>query len=490
MAIGYWNGEQIVTTQLVRKNLGLDAYLVCPGPSMAQATFVDMRGPGRFVLGINTSFPCVIPDMWIGMDRPESYDMSLWRYPFPKLMGSLYKDDVFHGIALKELPNVHFIGGVKGEVVEILMRRDPTSELLWVENTFWTALHALILMGAKRIHLVGVDLGGGKDYHDNRVLNGKQRALNQGKHQHILDTMPSLVAIARKMDGIEFVSCSPTSPLNQCMPYKPLTECLGESEARNADKYPSGGGVLPGDLANLCRWARPTETTEGKGVVVACNQAQEWILPWWLANYLQHNSHPVAFADLGMSQQMRKWCESKGTLITFPTRISNPFYGKVMSILHSPFRKTLWCDNDVEIRGPVDEWFNNLNEVMVCEDPFSPWKSNDQPINSGMLSVVHGDDAIQRWMEIMLRLNSKEDQSCLNMLWAQRRDLFCLLPSTMNWLRLMGSPPKDAIAVHWTGPVGKDEIKRQIDAATKPVAKKTPKRTVAKPKKKAARKKR
>lgn len=466
MPIHFWSGDVKVQGSWAKQDLGLDVYIVCPGPSLAEVAAMHpvMRGPGRFIIAMNTSYPRVTPDLWVGMDRPECYDGGLWREAFPKIMGSRYEGDEYHGTALRNMPNTWFLTGNKGEPMEVLTRRDHSTEFLWIDDTFWTTLHIAIWMGGRRIHFVGCDLGGPRDYHDDRELTAKQRNYNRAKYAKTGEALPR-VAEAAAEQGIAMVSCSPGSPLNDFLPYVPLGTALTDSHKRDEKRF-SGGLILHGEFAELCRWARPQKATEGEGVIVGCNKEQEWLLPWWWLNYSAYNDRPVAFADFGMSNTARQWCRDHGYMIEFLKKVNfkNPYFGKPLSILSTPFRRSLWMDMDVQVCGSVDPWFADMDEdrIYVGEDPFSPWKSNDKPINSGVVCVAHGHSLIQRWMELMYTSGTREDQSVLNRVWAENEGGFCLMPSIMNWLRLMGDPPPQAVLVHWTGPVGKAEIKRQM----------------------------
>ena len=465
MPLAYWDGRQPVQTSWARSDLGLDAYLVCPGPSMVNAANLDgdMRGLGRLIVGINTSFPGVVPDLWIGMDRPEAYDPSLWRTPFPKICGSEYQMDVYHGIALRDRPGTYFTTGTMGHYGEIFTRRDHNANFLWIKDTFWLALNVIVWMGARRIHLVGCDLGGDRDYYHKLKLTDMQRMGNRAKYEATLGVLPAITAEGAKDYGTEFISCSPDSPINGFLPFVPLAEALEASAKRQAEVYPANEVVLHGERAQLCRWKFPKG--KGEGILVGCNTEQEWLLPWWYENYRKHNERPVAFADFGMSAQARAWCEERGEFVRWPHAvIANPYYGKVLAMLSSPFGKTLWMDLDIEVRGTLDEWFADADaeRVRVGTDPQSPWRYNANPINSGLLLVPHGVTAIQEWMELLFKTGQSEDQSILNRIWAEHPEHFCLMPPWCNWLRLMGAPPENAVAVHWTGPPGKSEIKRQM----------------------------
>lgn len=52
-----------------------------------------------------------------------------------------------------------------------------------------------------------------------------------------------------------------------------------------------------------------------KGILVGCDQNQEWLLSWWWDQYSAHNSYPVVFVDFGMSKTGVAWCNERGTCI-------------------------------------------------------------------------------------------------------------------------------------------------------------------------------
>jgi len=129
-----------------------------------------------------------------------------------------------------------------------------------------------------------------------------------------------------------------------------------------------------------------------KGVMVATDQNLEWMLPWWVYHFKKHSSLPIAFVDLGMSEEKKAFCEQHGTLISIepkqfpfdPNRIEelsnhgvfdisnlnqvlptrNAWLLKPFALLTSPFEKTLWIDIDCEVLQPIDPLF--LESGFVC----------------------------------------------------------------------------------------------------------------------------
>lgn len=226
------NGSARVTSGWAYKKHPLDFYICCTGPSLREVSNSDFKHPGIFTIGINTSYPYIKPDLWIGMDKPECYDSKLWWEPFRKICRGPYINTQFHGYALKSMPNTFFADVKKPEKdAEIFERRSHDIDFIWRKNTLVVALHTAIWMGAQRIHLVGCDLGGPRDYYDNRVLTDEQKAHNKKLYDSQVIWLKWFYQASKKR-GIEVISCSEQSPINDIVTYKNIHESLIESRRR------------------------------------------------------------------------------------------------------------------------------------------------------------------------------------------------------------------------------------------------------------------
>jgi hypothetical protein len=203
-----------------RLDMGADAYLCCPGPSLQPI----QRGRGRKVFAINTAYPRVYPDIWMGLDRVECYDRQIWGEPFIKVCRGNYGDMEVDGRPIKYFDNVFFasIAKLEGSMFDYINHEDP---LVWHKNTLATMLHLIIKMGAKTIHLAGCDMGG-NDYYDERVLSDKHRAIN---HKLYKEQIEFIRDISKR---IKIISVTPNSPLNEFLEYKELDQALKESEEK------------------------------------------------------------------------------------------------------------------------------------------------------------------------------------------------------------------------------------------------------------------
>lgn len=219
-------------TKLARCNANIDFYLCCPGPSLSQVDDTELKIPGVYTVAINTAYPRIRPDLWIGMDEPECYAPSLWWESFTKICRGGYQDRKSNGHPISKCPNVFFADCAEPkDKNELFKLRSHDVKFVWHKNTMAITMHILVWLGAKRIHLVGSDLGGVKDYYDDRVLSEHQRAYNRRLYGYINDYLKWFSAEGKKQD-IELISCTPDSPINEYIPYFNLKDALAISRAK------------------------------------------------------------------------------------------------------------------------------------------------------------------------------------------------------------------------------------------------------------------
>lgn len=125
-----------------------------------------------------------------------------------------------------------------------------------------------------------------------------------------------------------------------------------------------------------------------RGILLAADRNQEWLLPWWWNHYIRHNSHPVAIVDLGMTPQARSWCDQRMLSLSFPplklplfTKETIPlkrrnqwerlfgayiwgirpiWFQKPFILQLTPFDTTLWLDLDCMVRVSLETVFQVL----------------------------------------------------------------------------------------------------------------------------------
>ena len=442
-----------------------DCFLVCPGPSLRHLDPATLRVPGAFTLAINTAYPHVRPDVWLGMDRPECYDAHLPQEPFPKIFGSRYQWTRFLGRPLREAPNAYFASSVPDSP-----ETDPAAAwtpdrmgddfpISWVGVTFHAALHAAAWLGARRIWLVGADFGGPADYHDDRVLEDHLARENRRLMQVTVASLPAVRDAAARL-GVEIRSATADSAANAHLAYTPLADVLADLRARAPDT--AGHVRIHAHIAEHGTWA--DRIAPGLGVVTGTDARCEYLLPWWLANLRRHEPDlPVTFADFGMTDGGRDWCRAHGRLVDLTRTRLRGWLNKPSAILASGQAFGLWLDTDCEVRGPLlDAWVAASAGLACAVDGHNRGDEGPQPVNTGVVAFRYGDVRVERWARAILAAPDRwpGDQEVFNALVAEGRiEPAGHLPKHLNHLRLDGPPPAGAVIVHHTGPAGKASIR-------------------------------
>jgi len=465
MALWHQCGSGFVKVSFASRDLGADAYLCCPGPSLANVDPASLNVPGAFVVALNTAYPYIRPHLWIGMDRPGCYDRRLWWEGFPKIVRGTYKDEYCGDTPIQQCPLTYFADATPGEAADIFKRRAHDTAFVWANNSFVLALHVLVWMGARKIYLVGSDFGGPSDYHDGRKLPPQARQRNRRLYGQLVGTTERIAELGRS-NYVEITSCTVGSPVNDRIGFTPLAEAL----AASASRVPPGlDEPLNAHQEELCRWC--CRTPAGRGVLTACDNNGEWMLPWWWEHYSAHNTLPVAFADLGMTDDARRWCAERGIVIEVerPADVKG-WYLKPFAILASPFESTLWLDTDCEVRGDVSPVYDYAGEIPgLCRD-FTYEKRRGRGLMpgerlymSGLVAVKHGSQLIREWARATLLRWSQHDGDgpILNSVIRSAGVNPPVVPPKYHHARCEGDDAK-VLIMHWSGPPGKAHIREAI----------------------------
>lgn len=217
-----------------------------------------------------------------------------------------------------------------------------------------------------------------------------------------------------------------------------------------------------------------------QGIIVGCDQEQEWMLSWWWTHYIRHNSYPVAFVDFGMSTSAKKWCQRHGIWMPleaprnylFPkTFISTDivkeweeFYGeeiwesrqrrfyKPFALYQTPFEETIWVDLDCEIAGTLASLFSKIH---------SHSKMALAGETTRVVAYHKNSPLLLRWIDLCLQHNDRFlcDQDVLNFLIQSEEIEIAELPSKYHW-NIQEGVHLDAMIFHWAGSWGKEVIRR------------------------------
>ncbi len=231
----------------------------------------------------------------------------------------------------------------------------------------------------------------------------------------------------------------------------------------------------------MIRWNLKTPSSP-EGVLIATDQTQEWLLPWWWHHYSQFNSLPVTVVDFGMSPEAREWCQTRATVVrlevadifvTEKTEIDpkqaeewenlygkqfwsqrSGWFKKPLACLLSPYQKSIWVDLDCEIRYSLKPLLS-YPSLAIAKD------IDPHLYNSGVIVFEYGLPLIEAWAEAAFDSNHlyAGDQDILSKLLDSHP--FHELPQIYNWSRCYGENP-EAVIYHWHGRHGKTVIAHRL----------------------------
>jgi len=234
-----------------------------------------------------------------------------------------------------------------------------------------------------------------------------------------------------------------------------------------------------------------------RGVIVGCDQAQEWLLEWWWHGYRRHNGYPVAFVDFGMSEEARAWCERKGKVVALDSSsdfvLPRTFVGKELAadwekaygpgvwkerehwlrkplaMTHSPFEETVWLDLDCEVAGPLSSLFSKIHtQCGIALSPDRDPLAEESSYNTGVVVFQRESPLLARWADCCRRMNDRfvSDRDILSFLINGDNIEVTELSESYNW-RFEYGVNLEASIFHWSGVWGKSAIKRSLFSSVK-----------------------
>ena len=235
----YYDGSQWKNWECYNNQQNNVAILVGGGPSLNRLDISNLTGPGKTVFGLNTTYPTVRPDIWIGMDDPKCYDRKVFYEPFPKILRGNYWDKECEGVSLLKLPACYFARVKKVEHKGDIFYKidDNTENFIWDKNVFVTAINLILYMGFRKIYLAGVDfsIDEGDYHHSSIVLSDNNKLWNKHLYKHLYRYTDWLYSTG-KMCGIDIHSISPGSRINEIVPYTSLEELNSSLKLPKTDK--------------------------------------------------------------------------------------------------------------------------------------------------------------------------------------------------------------------------------------------------------------
>lgn len=241
-----------------------------------------------------------------------------------------------------------------------------------------------------------------------------------------------------------------------------------------------------------------------KGVIVGSDKNQEWLIPWWWENYSKYNKLPVIFFDYGLSNEIKEFCKSNGTLLPIKDhfdvdinktpieykkfwqvfngkscmKLARPgWFKKPAACLNSPFDLTLWVDLDCEIFGNIEPIFSYLtDESDLCIRKFvsdkdlidrgidvkilnlfkPEIKEGEIIYNSGVMVFRKNSPIIKNWYELCKTNNylfHGDDEALSRIIYEKNYNTDTLPPKYHVFYEIENN--KNAVILHYIGMNGK-----------------------------------
>ena len=206
--------------------------------------------------------------------------------------------------------------------------------------------------------------------------------------------------------------------------------------------------------------------------VTGCDNKTEWMLPWFLKNYLKHNTTPIVFADFGVSDEMRAWVyqvSEFADIITIPKQRMNGLFLKPLTLLSIEADEVCWLDTDMHILGDISGVFNYVEEGKLAMVQDKPWTARQGEMwhNSGLVAIKGKPPVLHQWAIDCRDKPSQGDQEVLHSYFVgnplRRLQYIKDVPNIYNWLRIQlldGQDNPNKLIMHWTGQKGKDTIRK------------------------------
>ena len=225
-----------------------DAYLCCSGPSLKDINPNDLKIPGATVVAVNNTYPFIKPDIWIGMDDPMSFHPHIYWEPFIKIMRGGYSERKSDDILIKYCPNLWYAdcASIEGEndasikhMFDSVFKNTQPDRLMfiWTANVMSITLHILMFLGFTKIHLIGSDLSNknGDHYSTDCTSELSKPSDNTEQQARLFLQLIKFYDEFNKYSkpfGVNLISSTPNSPLNEVIQYIPLSDALEMTKQR------------------------------------------------------------------------------------------------------------------------------------------------------------------------------------------------------------------------------------------------------------------
>jgi hypothetical protein len=206
--------------------------------------------------------------------------------------------------------------------------------------------------------------------------------------------------------------------------------------------------------------------------ITGCDSNTEWMLDWFVMNYLKHNSNQLYIMDFGMSERALE--KHAGFVLPLPPSNHVGWFHKPLAMLSAArlADKVCWLDTDCQVLGDISGIFDYVekNKLAMVED--LPWSTRrgSKWHNSGVVAFEGVPAILTEWHAAVVKSPQVGDQEVLHALLntPMRRFVHIVdVPNKYNVLRVQwdkdDSVPKDVLIKHYTGAKGKLQIWDQMN---------------------------
>ena len=189
--------------------------------------------PRIFTMGMNNAATQFTPMLWVGADPPACYSPSIMLNPtIMKFLYMRYSDHCVEGRPIRELPNTYFMPREDAKS-EDFFRVDERHKIGWWHNVQVLAIELLYRFGFRKIYMVacGLKIEGDVPYCYESDLEVDEIKYNKCTYARVTEAVRAIYAEA-SVYGLNLVSCTPGSTLNDFMPYVSFEDALASETGK------------------------------------------------------------------------------------------------------------------------------------------------------------------------------------------------------------------------------------------------------------------
>lgn len=204
-------------------------------------------------------------------------------------------------------------------------------------------------------------------------------------------------------------------------------------------------------------------------ILTGVDTNHENLIEWWLRNATTHiKDETIGVWDFGMSPQKREMIKTHfpNVWLSIPLakRTDSGWFYKLHAVIEAPEKRVAWLDVDCEILTDISDVFELVPPDMIG---LTRDTVRDNWWATGVIAVVDRPELLYTWNNRLLRNDGiRGDQEALkDLIGKNTHEQVIELPQDYQWLRINLNHGKDSPTkkvIHWTGPVGREHIRKTL----------------------------